>query len=252
MPFISGQSDDSRELRDRRSRRGVGAGGPVRSTDGGGAAAASAPRTSLVRTCEATLRSSEAFGSMVVAEARRRKFFAAQCRAFPGDGGTWIWTVHRNRFRIFKTIIDLLNIFDHVYLAAKAAGGSADVVWERYVARARACWQGRVADTSAPCRELPDTMPPPDGQEVKPTDPREIIGLTIGSLTNHATRIDYRRYRRDGVPMVSGLVESLVKLCRPPRSGSREGLGPGPGGGDRASPDSAPPDSSGTAACWIT
>ena len=53
--------------------------------------------------------------------------------------------------------------------------------------------------------------PPPEGQEVKPTDPYEVIRLTIGYLTNNQPRMDYPRYRREGLPTCSGLVESLVK-----------------------------------------
>ena len=77
---------------------------------------------------------------------------------------------------------------------------------------ATACWQGRVADVLEPLAATQAEMPPPpDGQEVKPTDPDEGIRLTIVSLTNNQARMDYRRYRRDGLPTCSGLVESLVK-----------------------------------------
>src|SRR5260370_38484856 len=54
-------------------------------------------------------------------------------------------------------------------------------------------------------------MPPPEGQEVKPTDPSEVIRLAIVYLTNNQARMDYPRYRRAGLPTCSGLVESLVK-----------------------------------------
>ena len=55
-------------------------------------------------------------------------------------------------------------------------------------------------------------MPPPqEGQEAKPTDPYEVIRLTIGYLANNQTRMDYPRYRQAGLPTCSGMVESLVK-----------------------------------------
>jgi hypothetical protein len=41
---------------------------------------------------------------------------------------------------------------------------------------------------------------PPDGQEAKPTDLYEVIRLTIGYLTNNQTRMDYPRYRQEGLP----------------------------------------------------
>ena len=49
------------------------------------------------------------------------------------------------------------------------------------------------------------------GPEAKSTDPYEVIRRTIGYLTNNQARMDYSRYRREGLPTCSGMVESLVK-----------------------------------------
>lgn len=166
----------------------------------------------LVRTCQATMESSEEFGPMVAAEAHRRNFFAAQARAFLGDGGAWIWTLYRTYFPTFEPIVDFVHVLAHVYLAAKAVGGPAAAVWERHLDWATACWQGRVATVIEQLRTVLAAMPPPpEGQEVKPTDPYEVIRLTIGYLTNNQARMDYPRYRREGLPTCSGMVESLVK-----------------------------------------
>jgi hypothetical protein len=170
------------------------------------------PPEPLVRTCQATLASSEAFGPMVAAEAQRRNFFAAQARAFLGDGGAWIWTLQRIYFPTFEPIVDFVHVLTYIYLAAKAVGGPADAVWERYLGWARACWQGRVAAVLEELRAVLGTMAaPPEGQEVKPTDPYEILRVTIGYLANNQSRMDYPRYRRAGLPTCSGLVESLIK-----------------------------------------
>jgi hypothetical protein len=166
----------------------------------------------LVRTCLATLGRSDEFGPMVAAEAHRRNFHAAQSRAFLGDGGSWIWTLHRAYFPTFEPIVDFVHVLTYIYSSAKAVGGSTTAVWERYLAWATACWQGHVADAleqlHAVFEELP---PPPEGQEVKPTDPYEVIRATIGYLTNNQARMDYPRYRREGLPTCSSMVESLVK-----------------------------------------
>lgn len=166
----------------------------------------------LVRTCAATLESSEAFGPMVAAEAQRRNFFAAQARAFLGDGGAWIWTLQRLYFPTFEPIVDFVHVLTHIYLAAKAVGGSAAAVWERYLGWATACWQGRVGVVLEELRAVLETMtPPPEGTEAKSTDPYEIIRLAIGYLRNNQGRMDYPRYRQAGLPICSGLVESLIK-----------------------------------------
>jgi hypothetical protein len=170
------------------------------------------PPKPRVRTCVATLASSDAFGPMVAAEAQRRNFFAAQSRAFLGDGGPWIWSLHRTYFPTFEPIVDFVHVLTYIYLAAKAAGGGSAVVWPRYLDWATACWQGRVADVLEHMATTLATMtPPPEGQEVKPTDPYEVIRVTIGYLRNNQTRMDYPRYRRAGLPTCSGMVESLVK-----------------------------------------
>jgi hypothetical protein len=170
------------------------------------------PPEPLVRTCQATLQSSEEFGPMVAAEAQRRNLFAAQDRALLGDGGAWIWTLHRTYFPTFEPIVDFVHALTHVYLAAKAVGGPVAAVWERYLGWATACWQGRVATVLEQLRAVLEEMPPlPGGQEAKPTDPYEVIRLAIGYLANNQPRMDYPRYRRAGLPTCSGLVESLVK-----------------------------------------
>jgi hypothetical protein len=170
------------------------------------------PPEPLVRTCLGTLESSDAFGPMTAAESHRRNFFAAQSRAFVGDGGAWIWTLHRTHFPTFEPIVDFVHVLTHVYLAAKAVGGSAAAVWTRYLNWATACWQGRVATVLKELRAIHEAMPPPENPEdLKPTDPYEVIRLTIGYLTNNESRMDYPRYRCAGLPTCSGLVESLVK-----------------------------------------
>jgi hypothetical protein len=170
------------------------------------------PPEPLVRTCQATLGSSAAFGPMVAAEAQRRNSFAAQARAFLGDGGAWIWALQRTYFPTFEPIVDLVHVLTYVYLAAKAVGGPATAVWERYLGWAEACWQGRVAAVLEELGAVLATMAaPPGGQEAKPTDPYEVIRVTIGYLANNRGRMDYPRYRRAGLPICSGLVESLIK-----------------------------------------
>ena len=170
------------------------------------------PPEPLVRTCQATLASSEAFGPMVATEAQRRNFFAAQARAFLGDGGAWIWTLQRTYFPTFEPIVDFVHVLTYIYLAAKAMGGPAGAVWGRYLRWAGACWQGRVAAVLEELRAVLGTMAaPPEGQEVKPTDAYEILRVTIGYLANNEGRMDYPRYRRAGLPTCSGLVESLIK-----------------------------------------
>jgi hypothetical protein len=170
------------------------------------------PPKPLVRTCQATMRGSEAFGPMVAAEALRRNFFAAGLRAFLGDGGLWIWVIHRAFFPTFEAIVDFVHVLTYIYLAAKALGGGADAVWERYLRWARACWQGRVSEVLEELRRtLAGMTTPAESREEKPTDPYYVISKTIVYFEHNQPRMDYPRYRQQGLPICSGLVESLIK-----------------------------------------
>ena len=173
---------------------------------------ASWPPEPLVRTCEATTRDSEAFGPMVATEAQRRNFFAATSRVFLGDGGLWIWKIHRIHFPDFEPIVDFVHVLTYVYLAAKAIGGGADATWQRYLRWATACWQGRVSEVLDELRRALEAMPrPTESREEKPTDPYHVIAKTIGYLEHNQPRMDYPRYRQQGLPVMSGRVESLMK-----------------------------------------
>lgn len=174
---------------------------------------ASWPPEPLVRTCEATTRDSEAFGPMVATEATRRNFFAATSRVFLGDGGPWIWKIHRIFFPTFEPIVDFVHVLTYLYLAAKAIGGGADAVWQRYLGWATACWRGRVGEVLDELRRALEVIPrPTESREEKPTDPYHVISKTIGYLEHNQLRMDYARYRREGLPIMSGRVESLMKL----------------------------------------
>jgi hypothetical protein len=166
----------------------------------------------LVRTCQATTRNSEEFGPMVAAEAQRRNFFAAELRAFLGDGGLWIWAIQRLFFPTFEPIVDFVHVLTYVYLVAKALGGGATEIWERYLGWATACWQGRVAVVLDELRlALEGMTPPAESRDEKPTDPYYVVSKTIGYFEHNLPRMDYPRYRRQGLPITSGLVESLIK-----------------------------------------
>src|SRR5437764_2014189 len=51
---------------------------------------------------------------------------------------------------------------------------------------------------------------PPPGEELAATDPRRVLAEALSYLSNNTERMDYPRYRREGLPTTSSLVESLV------------------------------------------
>ena len=159
----------------------------------------------LVRTVVATMEDSEAFGPMVAAEAQRRAFFASGRAAFVGDGQAYNWTIHRTWFPDFIDITDFVHAASYVYQAAHASTTVVENRWPTYVRWITAVWQGQVSSVLAELRVLVDSSAPHDGGRLA------TLQESLTYLQNNESRMDYPRYRRLGLPMVSALVESLVK-----------------------------------------
>lgn len=166
----------------------------------------------LVRTAIATTRDCDALGPMVAAEAHARQFDRAPRQVVLGDGGSWIWGIQKTYFAKSTAIVDFVHVLSYIYLAAKAVGTSPHEHWTTYLEWARACWRGNVATVIAELTRWRDQLGPiGDDEELPKTDPRQVVATTLGYLENNRSRMNYAQYRRDGLPTMSGLVESLIK-----------------------------------------
>jgi hypothetical protein len=165
----------------------------------------------LVRTAVASMADSRAFGPMMAAEAQERGFYQARKRAFLGDGAAYNWTIHRGYFPDFEAIVDFLHVLCYVYLAAWAVGSDETERWSVYVGWLRACWQGRVREVIDELRVWQGRIgEPPKGEELDAKDPRRLVAEALSYLVNNEARMDYPRYRKEGLPITSSLAESLV------------------------------------------
>jgi hypothetical protein len=164
----------------------------------------------LVRTCVASMATSRSFGPLVAAEAQGRNFYAAKRRAFVADGQAYNWTIHHGYFPDFVPIVDLLHVVCYLFGAAQAVAVEG-TCWPSYVQWLRACWQGRVSEVIDALAAAQDRLGrPPPGEPLEATDPRRVLAESLTYLQNNASRMDYPRYRRSGLPTTSSLVESLV------------------------------------------
>jgi len=165
----------------------------------------------LVRTAVATMEGTEAFGWMVAAEATRRGFYEASHRAIVGDGGNWIEPLGQMHFPGWVQVLDFLHLLVHLYAAATAAyRGQAKLAWRWYERMLRAAWAGKVDQVQAALKEQAERLgaPPPQAAE---NDPRKIVALTVAYVQKNAERMNYPQYRREGLPVTSAAVESLIK-----------------------------------------
>jgi hypothetical protein len=165
----------------------------------------------LVRTCVATLSDSRAFGPMVAGEAHSRRFYQAQRRAFVADGQAYNWKLQRGYFPDFEPIVDFLHVLCYLFVAAQAVGGTAVEGWSLYAGWLRSCWQGRVSEVLGALAVAQEQLGrPPPGETLAERDPRRLVAEAMCYLKNNQKRMDYPRYRRQGLPVTSSLVESLV------------------------------------------
>jgi hypothetical protein len=185
----------------------------------------------LFRTCISSLASSEEFGPMMAAEADARGFFTAKKKAFVGDGQSYNWTIQQRWFPRFVPIADFVHAVEYVYAAAQTAYADTPSRWRQYLKWATACWTGDVAKVIADLRVWQSRIGVlPKGEQVPENDPRKIIHSVITYLGNNCGRMDYPRYRRQGLPVTSSLAESLVKQISRRVKGTEKFWNDGPSG----------------------
>jgi hypothetical protein len=167
------------------------------------------PPARLARTCAASLCDSAAFARVVAQEAYARHLFAAPRRAFLGDGQKYNWSIQQQWFKDLEPIADFIHPLSYVYLTAMAVAGGAAAGWPLYARWLTARWQGRVAEVLEDLRGWPGPAAPGPGPAE--ADVREPRRRAVGYLGNNAARMDYPRYRRQGLPVTTAPVESLIK-----------------------------------------
>jgi hypothetical protein len=163
----------------------------------------------LVRTCVSSMVCSGEFGPLVAGEAQRRGFYQAARRAFLGDGLAWNWTLHATHFPDFVPITDFVHPLGYVYDAAKILAPADH--WPLYLRASTVCWQGRVADFLNELRAWQAAHPAPPEEKLPDDDPRSIIQTAATYLENNRARMDYPAYRRQGLPVSTSMIESLIK-----------------------------------------
>ena len=143
-------------------------------------------------------------------EADARGFYHAAKKAFVSDGLPYNWTIQQRHFRDFVPILDFVHAVEFIYYASSEIYTEAGPRWEAYLRWARACWSGEVRpvieELQAHRQRL--GLAPKDCDK---TDPRKILNDTIGYFENNAGRMDYPKYRQEGLPTTSAHMESFVK-----------------------------------------
>lgn len=164
----------------------------------------------VLRTVLSSLKNSRQFGAQMEREARRRRFYEAERKAFVGDGLACNWTIHETHFRDFTPILDFTHAVSYLFRAARLCGSSSEESWTIYTCWMIAVWRGQVGDVLDELRAHQERLglPPANAAE---DDPREQLRLIVGYLENNRARMRYDDYRRAGLPTTSAWMESAVK-----------------------------------------
>jgi hypothetical protein len=149
------------------------------------------------------------FAPVVAAAAWAWGLQGASRKAFVGDGSANHWRLQRRFFGSFVPILDFIHALSYVYAAAtagrlRAAGWACYQQWIAWV------WQGRVAEvlTALEARQAEVGLPEEGEAE---TSARPVVARALTYLRNQQDKMRYDEYRRQGLPITSSLMESVVK-----------------------------------------
>jgi hypothetical protein len=174
----------------------------------------------LVRSVLASRKGTDEFGPMVHQAAWERNFFGAQRRAFLGDGLPVNWTIQRRHFASFTAILDFVHALSYVFAAAFAGRPQAEgaVVYKRWI---EAVWSGQVATILTELEARSAALGPPPA-ECADSDPRKLVFESLRYLKNNTARMRYDDYRRQGLPIMTSAVESVIKMINKRVKGSEK------------------------------
>ena len=122
--------------------------------------------------------------------------------------------------------------------SSQAAEPGTEQRWALFHMWAEACWQGQVDRVIEQLSTLRDGLGPLSEEEAESladNEPRKILAEELGYLQHNRDRMDYPRYRQQGLPWTSSHVESTVKLFNS-ASRARRSSGVDRGRGHSATP----------------
>lgn len=160
----------------------------------------------LSREVIASSAPAEEFGRQLEWKAWERGVHSASRQAFVADGLTVNWAIHKRHFSQMTGILDLMHALSYAWRAA-AVLPDDPTAYRRY---AGWIWQGKVCRVIAELREHQARRGASVADDASVAR-GERLQAAITYYGNHAQWMDYPRYRREGFPLTSSLMESTVK-----------------------------------------
>ena len=167
------------------------------------------PPTIVTRQVVASRLRWPSFAPLVAQAARAAGLLGADRRAFVGDGSDNNWAIWRRFFGTWTPVIDFIHVLSYVFAAATAGRKFAEG-WPVYVRWITALWQGQVAPIIAELAQRQAELGAPEPTDGE-TSPRRLVAEALTYLQNHKDKMRYDDYRRQGLPITSSHMESLMK-----------------------------------------
>jgi len=169
----------------------------------------------LRKTYQATQERVEEFREKVALEALKRGAESARQLAFLGDGAPWVWKTASALFPKAIQILDWYHALEHLWAVGRVQFGSKEKeLWAWVTARENELWQGKAEAVIEAIRNIAAALGAPDeslSETARAADPRWIAFRNIGYFEENRQRVNYPEYRKQGLPIGSGVVESACK-----------------------------------------
>lgn len=148
------------------------------------------------------IETAETFGLRIYAEAIRRGAGRADKVIVLGDGAQWIWGLAEMHFPEAIEIVDLYHAREHLAAVAKAVYGVGTRQAKRWLAaRTDQLDSGGARAVLASLKWL----------RPRANDARESVDTVVDYFRRNAHRMNYPKFRKDGLFVGSGVVEAACK-----------------------------------------
>lgn len=164
----------------------------------------------IVQTHVATMHDWETMGDYLSQEAAQRGYEQARQKILIGDAAQGIQSLWQRCFGDAEFIIDWAHAAEHLHACSVAAFADTRKAQEWYERNEQALWEGRIGRVIRALQKLSRRLGKPRKNSPE-NDPRRTASRNIRYFRDHQAHMDYPRYRRNGWPIGSGVVESTVK-----------------------------------------
>ena len=161
-----------------------------------------------------------AFALLAAQAARLAGLLGAARRAVVADGSDNNWAIWRRFFHSWTAIIDFIHVLSYVFAAA-TAGRKFAAGWPVYVRWIEWLWQGQPERVIVELAQRQVELGAPEAADGE-TSPRRLAADALTYLQNHKDKMRYDEYRRQGLPITSSHMESLMKQINQPVKGTEK------------------------------